>query len=901
MSVRNLDALFAPQAIALLGVGSSGTLLGSVLARNLLESGFAGPILPVEPKARALRSMLTYPSVADLPLVPDLAVIASPAAEIPAAIAALGARGCRAAIVVSGGFGEDGDADGARLAQAMLDAARPHTLRIVGPNCLGLLSPAAGLNASYGHCAPKPGNIAFLTQSGLIATSVLDWADARGIGFSHIVSLGLMSDVDFGDLLAFLESDPKTRVILLYVESITEARKFISAARIAARSKPVVVVKAGRSAGGARAVLSHTGALAGSDAVYDAAFRRAGMLRVETLDELFQAVATLATGLRIKGGRLGIVTNGGGLGVMAADAVSKAGAGAGTRLARLSAPTVAALSAFLPRGWSGGNPVDLLGDADGKRYAGAAEALLAGGDVDAVLVLNCPTALADRMEGAAAVAELAKRRKAPVLTAWLGGESGVAARKIFDRARVATYETPERAVAAFALLDDYRRNQELLMETPGVAIDAFVIDRVRGRAIVETALGEGRTVLSQPEAMDLLDAFAIPAVETVVARDVDEAVAGAGRLGLPVVLKILSPDVMHKSDVGGVHLNLASLSVVRQAAEDMIAAVRAKAPEARIDGFVVQPMLRRRDAVELILGIAEDEVFGPVILFGEGGTAVEVIHDRVVGLPPLNDVLARDMISRTRVSRVLAGYRDQPAADRDAIALTLVKLSQLVADIPEIRELDINPLLADASGVVALDARVVLRPVGETRRLPAIRAYPRALEHVATTRKGFAYQIRPIRPEDEEAIVGMLQRSSRDDVRLRFFAPRAEFGHAFAARLTQVDYDREMALVATEASVGETGAGSEILGVVRLITDPDDEGGEFAVMVRSDLKGTGIGYLLMNEILAYARSRGIARVHGEVLRENTTMLKMVGKLGFSVRTSPEDPSVAIVETTTLKG
>jgi acetyltransferase len=878
VTIRHLDALFQPRAIALIGPAPGGSPIGEVLARNLLESGFKGPILPVDAARQAIRSVLTYASVADLPLTPDLAVIAAPAAEVPGLVAALGGRGCRAAVVISSGFGEDGDAAGLALRQAMLDATRPHLLRIVGPNCLGLMSPAAGLNASIAPRAPLPGSIAFLTQSGVVATSVLDWAAARGIGFSHVVSLGGMSDVDFGDLLDFLESDPHTRTILLYVEQLTAARKFLSAARIAARTKPVVVVKAGRGSETA----APGDAAPSADAVYDAAFRRAGMLRVDTLDELFQAVATLSSGLRVRGNRLAIVTNGAGLGVIAADAVARSGA----RLADLG-----------PGGPGGpgdrggrGNPVDILAGADAGRYRAAIEVIHAGDAADAILVLNGPTALADRVAAAEAVAETPSVARRPLLTCWLGGDSALAPRRLFDTRRIATYETPERAIAAFVQLDEYRRNQELLMETP--VAEGFAIDRARAEAIVAKALAEHRLVLTGPEALELLAAFAIPVIRTIVARTPVEACAAATAIGLPVALKILSRDITHKSDVGGVHLAIASLPMVRQAAEDMLELVRQRAPEARIDGFTVQPMMRR-GATELVLGISEDAIFGPVLSFGEGGTAAEVIGDHVVGLPPLNDVLARDMISRTRVSRLLAGYRDHPRADLAAVASTLVKLSQLAAELPAVTQLEINPLRADAEGVVALDARVVLRRPETVRPLPAIRPYPRRLAHAAVTKRGIAYDIRPIRPDDEAAIVDMLQRSSRDDVRLRFFAPRSDFGHSFAARLTQVDYDREMAFVALEPG------SADISGVVRLIAAPDNDKGEFAVMVRSDLKGTGLGSLLMTEILRYARERGIGRVEGEVLRENTSMLRLVRSLGFTVQASADDPSVVHVATSAV--
>lgn len=694
MSVRNLDALFDPSTIALIGASNRPGSVGAVLARNLFGAGFEGPILTVNPRERAIRSTLNYRSIAELPLVPDLAVISTPPDTVPDLIGELGARGCRAAVVITAGFGEGDRAEGQDLRQAMLDAARPHLLRIVGPNCLGFMSPHAGVNASFAHLSPRRGDIAFITQSGAMATSVLDWASARDIGFSHIVSLGSMSDVDFGDLLDYLALDSKTRSILLYIEAVTHARKFLSAARAASRTKPVVVVKAGRSEAGAKAALSHTRALAGSDAVYDAAFRRAGMLRVQTLHELFDAVGTLSTGIRVEGDRLAILTNGGGLGVLAVDQVTDANG----RLALLSAETIARLGAVLPAPWSHGNPVDILGDAPGERYAGALEILLGDREADAILVMNCPTAVADSMDAAQAVVKTLGTRRPAVLTCWLGEGAAAEARRLFAARKLPSYETPEHAVQAFGHLVRYRRTQELLMQTPPSVSDLIAIDRARAEAIVDAVLDDGRTILTEPEAKDLLSAYGIPTVPSVIAKSPDEAARAAAGMDGPAVLKILSRDITHKSDVGGVQLNLASAAAVAQAATDMLENVRRKAPEARIDGFTVQPMIRRRGAHELLLGIAEDAAFGPVILFGHGGTAAEVVGDRSIGLPPLNPILAQDMIERTRIFRLLRGYRDRPAADIDAIALTLVKLSHLVADLDRVAELDINPLLADADG-----------------------------------------------------------------------------------------------------------------------------------------------------------------------------------------------------------
>jgi acetyltransferase len=874
MTIRNLDALFQPKAIALIGASNEPNSVGAVLARNLFETGFQGPILTVNPHERAIRSALNYRSVAELPLAPDLAVIATPPAPVPGLIAELGARGCRAAVVVTAGFGEGDKVKGKEMRQAMLSAAKPHLLRIVGPNCLGFISPAAGINASFAHLTPPAGDLAFLTQSGALATAILDWAAARRIGFSHVVSLGDMNDVDFGDLLDYLALDQKTRAVLLYVESITAARKFMSAGRIAARAKPVIVVKAGRSAAGAKAALSHTGSLAGADAVYDAAFRRAGMLRVYSLRELFEAAMTLAAGLKPEGARLAILTNGGGAGVLATDALEDVGGD----LAEISRETVAELDKLLPATWSHANPVDILGDATGRRYADALGVLVRDPAADAILVMNCPTAVAGSREAAEAVLAAMPERGKPVLACWLGETAAREARQLLAAHRVPAYEAPDEAVRALMHLVQYRRNQQLLMETPPASPAVPSPNRDAARIVAANVLDEGRTTLTEPEAKELLARYGIPTVTTFTAESPADAARIAARLGRPVALKILSPDITHKSDVGGVHLDLHSPAAVEKAASAMLAQVRERVSTARIAGFTVQEMVQRPRDIELILGIAEDSLFGPVVMFGQGGVAVEVIADRAIGLPPLNMVLAREMIARTRVAKLLAGFRDRPPADVAAVALTLVRLSELLVDLSEIVELDINPLLAGADGVLALDARVVVRPLDPTRpRVLAIQPYPAGLEHDVEIDGGKRLLVRPIRPEDEPRLVEMVARSSPEDVRLRFLGALKEFPHLTAARLSQIDYDREMALVAIDPEEPTQG---EILGVSRIVADPENEKAEYAVMVRSDLKGRGLGFQLMKDILAYARRRGIKTVHGDVLTENRTMLQMAAELGF---------------------
>ena len=818
--------------------------------------------------------------------MPDLAVIANPPAMVPDLIAAFGARGTRAAVVVSSGFGAD--ACGEDLRRAMLEAAGRHGLRIIGAGSLGVIVPPIGLNASFAHISPRPGHLAFVAQSAAVVSSVLDWATARGIGFSHIVSLGDMCDVDFGDMLDYLAGEPEVRGILLYVEAVTHARKFMSAARAAARLKPVVVIKAGRHPAAAEAVASHTGAMAGADAVYDAAFRRAGMLRVNEIGDLFAAVETLGLSKTPKGDRLAILTNGGGIGVMAADALLTHGG----CLAELSPETLTALDTVLPGTWSRGNPVDILGDASAERYASALALLMKDPSTDAVLVLKCPTAIALGEEAARAVIATAAGQKRCLLTCWLGEDAADASRRLFGAHRIPTYFTPERAVRAFIDMLNYRRNQEMLMQTPPSVPEQFQPDTRAARTVIDRALDEGRGWLTEPEAQMVLAAYGIPVVPTRTAADARAAARAAAALAGPVTLKILSPDIVHKSDVGGVVLDLRAPGTVRDAAEAMLERVRGHLPDARVEGFTVQPMVERPDAFELIVGAAEDAQFGPVILFGQGGTAAEIIDDTALALPPLNMHLAREMMTRTRVFGLLQGYRGRPPVAIDEVALTLIKVAQLIIDMSEVVELDINPLLADEFGVLALDARLRVRaddrPPG--RRL-AIRPYPTELEEEVPLPDGRKFLVRPVLPEDEPAFQRLFDKLSPEDIRMRFFAPKKHLTHPFAARLTQIDYDREMALVLAEPG---TPGRAEVFGAVHISADPDGERAEFAIMLRGDMAGLGLGPLLMRRIIDYARSKGLREIIGDVLRENRPMLRLCDLFRFQRKSKIDDPGVIAV-------
>jgi acetyltransferase len=894
MSTYRLDKLFAPASLALVGASDREGSVSLAVLRNLREAGFPGRIDLVNPRSVVIDGLASAASLAELETAPELVIVASPAASVPAVIIEAGRRGAAAALVMTAGLGQGPGS----LAEAVRLEARKHGLRLVGPNCLGVMAPHARLNASFAAQAARPGDLALVSQSGAVAAGLVEWSAQRNIGLSAVVSLGDQVDVDFADCLDYFAADQTTRAILLYIESIGDAQKFMSAARAAARAKPVVVIKSGRHAQGARAAATHTGALAGADAVYDAAFRRAGLLRVIDLDELFAAAETLGREKPFPGNRLAILTNGGGIGVLAVDRLMDVG---GT-LAGLSAGTVAELDRVLPPIWSRGNPVDIIGDAGAERYAVSLQALLADQNNDAVLVLNVPTALASAAEAAEAVVDTITEsrtsggRRKPVFAVWLG-EDGHAARA-FEAARIPHFATEAEAVRGFIHLVRYREAQDDLMETPdSLAVD-FIPDTMAARQIVEHALAEGRQWLDPLEVNALLRAYDIPAAPVTLACDAVEAAAAARPIldeGGTVAVKILSPAIVHKSDIGGVKLDLTSEAAVRRAADDILERARRLKPSARITGLTVQPMVRRPKARELIAGVADDPTFGPVVVFGRGGTAVEVIDDKALALPPLDLKLAGDLIGRTRVARILKAYRDVPAADERAVALVLVKIAHLAADLPEVRELDINPLLADKDGVIAVDARVAVAPIAPESRKGrghprfAVRPYPKEWERDLTLDDGRRVFVRPVRPEDEELVREFFRHVTPEDLRLRFFAAIRDFSHPFIARLVQIDYARAIAFVGLDADSGV------MMGAVRLQADANREMGEYAILVRSDLKGLGLGWGLMQLMIEWARAEGLHLIEGQVLRENTTMLDICRRLGFAIRTDPGDPDIKVVK------
>lgn len=884
MSIRHLDSLFDPASVAVIGASPCPDSVGGTVWRNLIGGGFAGPLWPVNPKHASLGEVPCFADVAALPQAPELAVICTPPASVPGLIEALGERGTKAAVVLTAGF------DGVQK-QAMLDAARKHLLRILGPNCLGLLAPHIGLNASFAHVGAAAGQLAFVSQSGALVTALLDWAQARGVGFSHFVSLGEGADVDFGDMLDWLAADAKTQAILLYMESISGARKFMSAARAAARNKPVIVVKAGRSAQGRAAAASHTGALAGSDAVFDAAVQRAGMLRVDTLQQLFDAALTLdrlAKGAPgIAADQLTIVTNGGGAGVMAADAA----AAAGLTLAPLSDAAMTALNAALPPNWSHANPVDLIGDAPEARYLAAFDALLADPGAGMLLFTHAPTAIVHSARIAQALVPRLQPHATRVVSAWLGGAAVAEARTLFQAAGLACYDTPEQAVQAVSMLATWRAHQAQLLEMPTADGGEGPFDLAAAQAVIDGVLAQGRELLTEPEAKAVLAAAGIPVAATrCTSLEIDAVIAAAHAIGFPVALKILSTEISHKSDVGGVVLDLGDEDALRAAVAAMRVRVRERRPDAALQGFSVQSMVKRSQAQELIVGASLDPQFGQVILFGHGGTAVEVVADRALALPPLNRPLARALVERTRIAKLMHGWRDVPPVAMDAVLDTLVAVSRMLAALPAVVELDINPLLADARGVVALDARVRVLPdvqgrppAGEARF--AIRPYPAALAETWDW-QGQPVTVRPIRPEDEARHLAFLERLDPEDVRLRIFYSRRSIARSELARLTQIDYEREMAFIVVDAA-GET------LAVVRGLTDPDNVEAEFGIVVRSDLKGSGLGERLMRKLIDYHRSRGTQRLRADVLTENSRMLALAKTLGFEIGKRTTDGSRSI--------
>jgi acetyltransferase len=877
MKDHYLKSLFEPESVAIIGATEREHAVANQVLLNMLEAGFKGKIYPVNPKHETVLDLPCFKSISAIDHPIDLAVIAIPAKNIPSVIKECANYQVRAVVVLSAGFAETGKA-GKSLQNSIVDTAQTYNIPLMGPNCLGVLRPRVGLNATFAKSGARKGHVALVAQSGAFCTALLDWADAEGFGFSTVVSLGATADVGFGDVLDYLAGDSETHSILLYVEGVSNARSFVSGLRVAARLKPVIVVKSGRNETGSRAAVSHTAALIGNDHVFDAAIRRAGAVRVNSVTQLFAAMQTLSTGIRVEGPRLGIITNGGGPGVMAADRA----ADLPLPLAELSDSSIKQLNKLLPAHWSHGIPVDILGDADAARYEAATKILLADPQVDGLLVLLTPQSMTFPTDCAKGVIKATKLSKKPVLVSWMGETQVAKGRLLFTKAGIPQFRSPEAGVDAFGYLARYRRNQKALLQAPAPTSRSQEADVEGARLIIENALNERRFILSNTESKAILSAFHIPTSTSINVSSAAEALVAAQNLGMPVAMKINSPDLTHKSDVGGVRLNIREPRSVRTAFREMTDAIKASNPDARIHGVTVESMLQRPHARELMAGIVQDPVFGPVVSFGLGGTAVEIFADSMVALPPLNEYLTNQLIEGTRASRYLKKFRNLPEANLMALTQVLQRLSEITCELPEVQELDINPLLVDEQGVIAVDARIVVQPSNSgTLRYDhmAIHPYPTELESSWQLPDGTNVSIRPIKPEDAEIEQAFVKHLSPESKYFRFMHGLEQLSPLMLARLTQIDYDREMALIAV---IHEDTRQACIISVARYAMNPDRHSCEFALTVADEFQHKGIGQFLMKRLMSVARDRGIEVIEGEVLSNNVKMLRLMERLGFHI-------------------
>jgi len=887
-----LDVFFSPKTVAVIGATENRNTVGRTLLWNLVTSPFGGTVYPVNPKRPSVLGVKAYKSVSEIPEQVDLAVVVTPAPSIPGIIRECGASGVQGAIVISAGFKEIGP-EGAALERQLLAEAQAGGVRVVGPNCLGVMSPISGLNATFATTIARPGSVGFISQSGALCTAVLDWSLKEMVGFSAFVSVGSMVDVGWGDLISHLGNDPKTRSIVIYMESIGNARSFLSAAREVALNKPIIVIKPGRSAAAAKAAASHTGSLTGSDEVLEAAFRRSGVLRVNNIADLFYMAEVLSKQPSPKGPRLTIVTNAGGPGVLATDALIMGGG----ELADLSAETMEAYNAVLPPTWSHNNPVDIIGDASPERYAKALEIAAKDSNSDGILVILTPQAMTDPTQIAEQLKPLARQEGKPVLASWMGGVDVAAGEEILNRANIPTFPYPDTAARAFNYMWRYSYNLKSLYETPSMPEESaeWTPDRALVEQIIRKARGEKRSILTEFESKEVLGAYGIPTAKTVIATDAAAAVKAAGQIGYPVVLKIYSETITHKTDVGGVQLNLGDAEAVERAFRAIETSVTERVGAQHFGGVTVQPMIKLKDAYELIVGSSLDPQFGPVLLFGTGGQLVEVFKDRALGLPPLNSTLARRMMEQTKIYKALQGVRGRKPVDMAALETLMVRFSALVAEQPWIREIDINPLLASPDGLIALDARVVVHgPEVTEEQLPAtaIRPYPSRYVGRWTMKDGTVITIRPIRPEDEPAMVRFHETLSERSVYLRYFHLmnlEQRTTHERLTRICFIDYDREMALVA-EWRNPESGE-CEILGVGRMTKVQGTREGEVAVLVSDKWQGKGLGRELLARALKVAGDEKLTKLTADILPDNREIMRICEKLGFSLKHSLDDEVV----------
>ena len=873
-----LDYFFKPGAIAIIGASPREGSIGCTLLTNLKMDGFPGPIYPINPKHDEILGLKAYPSVAAVDSPVDLAVIAVPIGEVPAVMKECGDAGVKGAIILSAGGKEAGE-EGARIEEEIRSEAQRSAIRYLGPNCMGILSPINNLNASFAAHSAEPGSLALLSQSGAICSAILDWAASEKIGFSHFVSVGSMADLDFADMIDYLGNDPSARSIIIYMEHMTRHRQFMSAARSVSRVKPIIAVKSGRSDAAAKAAASHTGALAGQDEAYNAAFRRAGIIRVDTISQLFACAQALGKMQRPTGGNLAIITNAGGPGVMAVDAFSKWS----IEPATLSPETFQKIDAFLPPFWSRGNPIDILGDAPPDRYVQAVNVCLEAPELSGLIVILTPQAMTDPTGVAQALAAEIKNRPKPFMAVWMGARDVEAGIRILNEARIPTFATPEEAVDTFMHMYSYSRNLELLQETPPSLPHEIQVNKGQARTFIDQCLKRHEKILTEIESKAILSAYGIPVNRTVVASSPPAAAAAAKSIGFPVAVKIYSPDITHKSDVDGVRLHLRSEQEVAAAFEEITSRARRLKPEARITGVTVQSQVKKSE-IELIVGSKRDPQFGPLILFGMGGILTEVLKDSAVALPPLNLLLARRLMERTRVYRLLQGYRNIPAANVDLMAEFLVRISQMVADFPEITELDLNPVVISDGCPVAIDARIVVVPseVSAPRHL-IISPYPNQYESDWLLKDGTPVLIRPVKPEDESLVADLLDNCSEQTIYFRYFSVIKSWPHEALIRFTQNDYDREIGIAAIGLPPGPT----VMMGVGRLVVIPERDAAEFAVIVADPWQGEGLGWKLIERVIQIAKENGVRTLSGDVLPENQPMLGLVKKMGFKLL-RPED-------------
>ncbi|MDY6854083.1 MAG: bifunctional acetate--CoA ligase family protein/GNAT family N-acetyltransferase [Thermodesulfobacteriota bacterium] len=880
MSIYNLEKIFKPSSIAIIGASEKKESIGYSLIGNIIKGGYQGNIYPVNPNYSSLGGLTSYRSILDIEQPIDLAIIAIPLLKVPFVIEKCVDAKLNSALIVSAGGKEIG-AEGGRLEDRIKEEAMKGNIRIIGPNSAGIVSIESVLYAIPTVSRPLPGKIAFISQSGGICSAIIDQSLKEGIGFKYFVNVGSMLDVDFGDLINYMSDDPDVNSIVLYIESLTNMRKFMSAARATSRLKPIVVLKAGRSIAGARAASSHTGALAGEDEVYDVAFKRAGMVRVNTIEELFDCAELMAKPPFPSGPGLAIITNGGGPGVMATDALSDFN----LEPVSLSSQTIKRLDEILPPFWSKGNPIDILGDAPPERWQNAINECISAREINALLIIYVPQALSNAIAVAKAILEpLDNKRRLPIFAVWMGGESVEEGLNILNKAGIPTYETPERAIAAFQYMYSYKQNLSLLQEIPPKLHGSLEFDQPGAKAIIEEAKSKGKFSLSETESKNLLKAYGIPVNRTEIARSVDEAIRLAQDIGYPVVMKVHSHGIIHKTDVKGVQLNLRNNRDIDEAFLKIMKETRKYTLDADAFEVTIQPMLSHL-GYELIIGSKREIGFGPVILFGMGGVMTEILKDHAIAFPPLNRLLARRLIERTRIYRMLAGYRNLPPAKLELLEEVLIRLSQLVSDFSEITEVDINPLILSKDQVVAVDSHVILNPVN----IPAphhliISPYPNQYEFTATIKGGEKLFIRPIKPEDAPLLQDLFHALSPKTVYYRFFSPLKSLSPKMLARFTQIDYDREIALVAFDATESE----EKMLGVARLISDSEGKKGDLSIVIADPWQGKGIGAILMESLLNIAKERKIEFLYGLVMAENRQMLGLAKKLGFVTTRSKDD-------------